>query len=124
MQHILYIAIGGAVGSVLRYLVSIGIHALLGRGFPYGTLTVNVLGSFAMGILYIVLVERLSESAELRALLLIGLLGAFTTFSAFSIETFNLLEGGEIMKAALNVLLSVIICLLAVWTGIILGRQL
>lgn len=124
MQHILYIAIGGAVGSVLRYLVSIGIHALLGRGFPYGTLTVNVLGSFAMGILYIILVERLSESAELRALLLIGLLGAFTTFSTFSIETFNLLEGGEIMKAALNVLLSVIICLFAVWAGIILGRQL
>ena len=124
MQHILYIAIGGAVGSVLRYLVSIGIHALLGRGFPYGTLTVNVIGSFAMGIVYVILLERLSESAELRALLLIGLLGAFTTFSAFSIETFNLLEGGEIMKAALNVLLSVIICLLAVWTGIILGRQL
>lgn len=124
MQHILYIAIGGAVGSVLRYLVSIGIHTLLGRSFPYGTLTVNVVGSFAMGILYIILIERLSDSVELRAVILIGLLGAFTTFSTFSIETFNLLESGEHLKAVLNVLLSVVICLLATWAGILIGRQL
>lgn len=124
MQQLIYIAIGGAVGSVLRYLVSIGTHALLGRGFPYGTLTVNIVGSFAMGLLYILLIERLSESVELRALLLIGLLGAFTTFSTFSIETYNLLESGELLKAALNVLLSVVICLFAAWAGIIIGRQL
>ena len=81
MKQILAIAIGGAAGAVLRYWTSTGIYALVGRTFPYGTLVVNVAGSLLMGFLYVLLVERLALSVEWRAALLIGVLGAFTTFS-------------------------------------------
>lgn len=123
MQQLAYIAAGGAVGAVLRYAVSNGVHAMLGRAFPYGTLTVNVLGSLAMGFLYIMLIERLSDNLHLRASLMIGFLGAFTTFSSFSMETLNLLENGEMIKAVMNVLISVVLCLVAAWVGVIIGRQ-
>lgn len=123
MQQILFIAAGGALGAVLRYGLSNGVHAVLGRGFPYGTLAVNVLGSLLIGFLYIVLLERYSASAEWRAIIIIGILGAFTTFSTFSIETYNLLENGELVKAMLNIFLSIVLCLLAAWLGVILGRQ-
>ena len=123
-NQLLMIAAGGAAGSLMRFLLSTGVHRLAGRDFPYGTLTVNVIGSLLIGILYIVLVERASLGAEWRALLLVGFLGAFTTFSTFSIETLNLLENGELIKAGANVLLSVVLCILAAWSGVIMGRQL
>lgn len=122
--QLLAVAVGGAVGSVLRYLMSTGVHAVAGRGFPYGTLAVNIIGCLVMGILFVLLVERLSGTTVWRAGLLIGLLGGFTTFSAFSIESFNLIEQGELMKAGLNVVASVLICLAATWLGVTLGRQL
>jgi CrcB protein len=118
------IAAGGAAGALLRYWTSVGVHSLLGRGFPYGTLTVNVLGSLLMGFLYIFLVERMTLGVEWRAALLIGLLGAFTTFSTFSLETLNLFEQGEQLKALINILLSVTLCLVSTWLGILAGRQL
>jgi CrcB protein len=124
LSQILFIAVGGAIGAVLRYLGSTAVYAWLGRGFPYGTLFVNVLGSLIMGVLAILLIERISTGPELRALLLIGLLGSFTTFSTFSIETLNLIEQGGLIKAGLNILLSVILCLAAAWVGTLLGRQL
>ncbi|MES9831134.1 MAG: fluoride efflux transporter CrcB [Candidatus Thiodiazotropha sp. DIVDIV] len=124
MYQLLAIASGGAAGAVFRFWVSSGVYSLLGRGFPFGTLAVNVLGSLVMGFLYVVFLERMVVSAELRAGLLIGFLGAFTTFSTFSIETLNLLEQAELMKAGLNVLLSVVACVLACWLGLVLGRQL
>jgi CrcB protein len=77
-----------------------------------------------MGFLFVLLVERFAESPVMRAGLLIGLLGGFTTFSSFSIETFNLLEQGELARAAINVIGSVVVCLCATWVGVILGRQL
>jgi CrcB protein len=120
---VLAIALGGAAGSVLRYATSLGVYGLLGRAFPYGTLVVNVVGCLAMGFLYVWLVERSAVSAELRAGLLIGVLGGFTTFSSFSIETLSLLEAGEHVRAALNVLASVVFCLLATWLGLVLARQ-
>ena len=114
---------GGALGSVLRFWMSGWISGILGRGFPYGTLMVNVSGSLLMGFLYVLLIDKFNASAEWRAFLLIGLLGGFTTFSSFSMETFNLLEAGEIFKALMNIVLSVAICLAATWLGVLLGRQ-
>ncbi len=124
MKALLFIATGGALGAVLRYGTALGVYALLGRGFPYGTLFINVVGSLLMGLLSIVMVERFNIGPEWRAAILVGVLGAFTTFSAFSMETLNLLEQGDVMRAMLNILLNVILCLLAVWLGVIIGRQL
>lgn len=124
MQQLLLIAFGGAIGAMLRYGVSNGVHMMLGRGFPYGTLTVNVVGSFFIGLLYILMIERIAQSVEWRAVLIIGFLGAFTTFSTFSLETITAIENGEISKAFLNILLNVTICLMATWVGILLARQL
>ncbi|MES9926112.1 MAG: fluoride efflux transporter CrcB [Candidatus Thiodiazotropha endolucinida] len=124
MNQLIAIASGGAVGALFRFWVSSGIYSLLGRGFPYGTLVVNVLGSLVMGFLYVLLLERTIVSPEMRGALLIGFLGAFTTFSTFSIETLNLLEQAELLKAGLNILVSVIACVLACWFGLVVGRQL
>jgi len=124
MNQLLAIAAGGAIGAVLRYWVSSATHALTGHGFPYGTLLVNVGGSLAMGFLYIWMLERMLAGSALRAFLLIGLLGAFTTFSTFSVETLNLMENGQLLKAATNVLLSVVLCLAAAAVGVGIARQL
>jgi len=124
MKVLVFIALGGAVGAILRYGASIGIYSLFGRGFPYGTLFVNVFGSLLMGVLTVMLLERLDIGAEWRAAVLVGLLGSFTTFSTFSIETLYLLEQGESMRAVVNMVLSVLLCLAAVWFGVLLGRQL
>jgi len=123
MTQVLAIAIGGASGALLRFWTSQGVHLLFGRSFPFGTLAVNVLGSLLMGVLYVFLLDRTQIAPEWRAALLIGLLGAFTTFSTFSIETLNLLEQGEQLKALLNIVLSVGLCLAATWLGIIIGRH-
>jgi CrcB protein len=124
MRQVLAIAAGGALGSLLRYWVSSGTHAVLGRGFPYGTLTVNVLGSLLMGFLYIWLLDRVVAGPVLRAFLLIGVLGGFTTFSSFSIESLNLIEAGQVMKALANILLSVTVCIVAAGLGVLIARQL
>ena len=121
-MQLIAIAAGGALGALLRFGVSTGVHTAFGRAFPYGTLTVNVFGSLVMGFLYILLLERVAEAVEWRAFLLIGLLGAFTTFSTFSVETLALVEAGELLKALLNIFLSVVLCLGAAWLGVVLGR--
>jgi len=123
VTQLAFIAAGGATGALMRYWLSNGVYALLGRGFPYGTLTVNVTGSLLMGFIYVFMIERMDVSVEWRAGLMIGLLGAFTTFSTFSIETLNLLESGEQLKAAMNILLSVTLCILGCWLGMVVGRN-
>ena len=116
------IAAGGAIGALFRYWVSSGVHNVAGRSFPYGTLTVNVLGSLLIGLLYVVFNERVELAPHWRALLMVGVLGAFTTFSTFSMETLELLEQRELFKALLNVLLNVVFCIFAAWIGVILTR--
>jgi CrcB protein len=124
VNQLVAIAAGGALGALLRFWVAGGVAAWLGRDFPYGTLIINVSGSLAMGVLYVLLLERFDVSPLWRGSLLVGLLGAFTTFSTFSIETVNLIEAGEGMKALANVLFSVILCIGATAAGLVIGRQL
>ena len=123
MQQLLAIAGGGALGALLRFGMSNSVYRLLGRDFPYGTMAVNVLGSLLMGFLFVLFVERMVVSAEWRSGLLIGLLGAFTTFSTFSFETLALFDAGASIKALVNIIASVVLCLVATWLGLILGRQ-
>ena len=123
MKALVLIAVGGAIGAVLRYGASMGVYSLLGRGFPYGTLFVNVAGSFLIGVLSVVMLERYDIAPEWRAAVLVGVLGSFTTYSTFSIETLILLEQGDVARAGANIVLSVLICLIAVWFGVSLGRQ-
>ncbi len=123
MTQVLAIAAGGAVGALMRFWASQWVYALLGRGFPYGTLFVNVVGSLLMGFLYTLLIDRIAIAPEWRGAILIGLLGAFTTFSTFSMETLNLIGFGEHFKALLNIVVSVVLCLGAAWLGLKLGRE-
>ena len=123
MKSLVFIAIGGALGAVLRYGASVSVYALLGRSFPYGTLFVNVSGSLLMGLLSVLMLERFNIGPEWRAAVLVGVLGSFTTFSTFSIETLNLLEQGDWVRAMSNIVLSVLVCLAAVWLGVLIGRQ-
>ncbi len=122
MNAILAVGAGGAVGSVLRYLLTGAVQRLAGAGFPAGTVVVNVLGSLTIGVLFVWLVER-GGSPGLRALLMVGLLGGFTTFSSFSLETVNLMMQASYGRAALNVLLSVALCIGGTMLGIALARQ-
>lgn len=117
------IMLGGALGALMRYVVSGLIMDKLGSDFPYGTLTVNVLGSFLMGFLAMFLVERMGLDPLLRLGIFVGFLGAFTTFSTFSMETMNLFEQGAQLKALVNMFVSVLFSVTAVWLGVMLGKS-
>ena len=118
------VALGGAVGAVGRFAVVNASFAILGRDFPWGVLIANVVGSFLLGLLGVLFVLKFDMPPEWRAALLIGCLGAFTTFSAFSLDTLLMIEGGHLARALANIVGNVLLCLLAVWLGVILARPL
>lgn len=125
MLDYLLIFVGCGVGGLFRHVVATNTYAFLGRSFPYGTLVVNVTGSFFMGLIAIVMLRRfIAISPQLSALLLVGFLGGYTTFSSFSMDTINLFNTGATFKALVNIGLSIGLCLLATWAGILLGKQL
>ncbi|HGY54665.1 MAG TPA: fluoride efflux transporter CrcB [Caldithrix abyssi] len=122
-MKLLLIGIGGFIGAVLRYLVSGWAHQLFGEQFPYGTLAVNVLGSFILGLFLYLGEYRLMIAPQYRQLAAIGILGAFTTFSTFSYETLALLQESLFRQAVLNVALNFGLGLLAVWGGMIAAKS-
>ncbi|WP_394174527.1 fluoride efflux transporter CrcB [Thalassotalea litorea] len=119
-QTYLFVAIGGACGASLRYFISQMVLIWLGKGFPFATLLVNITGSLVMGFLYGMIQQGIIEVVVYRTLIGIGFLGAFTTFSTFSLDTLLLMQQGEIIKAMLNVFLNVALCLLAAALGMYL----
>ena len=116
----LMVAIGGAFGASFRFFISQLILNWLGKGFPFATLMVNISGSFIMGLLYGLIEEGVIELSVARTLIGIGFLGAFTTFSTFSLDTLLLIQQGDIVKAIVNVLLNVLLCISAAGLGMFL----
>ena len=119
---LLLVALGGALGSVLRYKIDGWVQAGAGGAFPWGILVVNVTGCFVAGLLMTVLLERTSVPDEVRTGLLVGVLGGYTTFSTFSLQSLDLADAGLWGYVAVNVLASVAGALLAVWLGQQLAR--
>ena len=124
MEKYLFIGFGGFIGSVCRYGLSSFIYKSLGDRFPYGTLTVNFLGCFTIGLLMMLFEERWLVQPNIRLFLTVGILGGFTTFSTFSYETIEMFRGGNTSFGLLSVFGSVIVCLGATWAGSIAGKLL
>jgi fluoride exporter len=121
---VLYVFLGGGIGSVARYGLNLGLSKLHDHHFPWGIFTVNVLGSLAMGILVALFARKWPDSEHLRLALTTGLLGGFTTFSAFSYDVVALLEKGEAGTASIYALTSVILSVLACFAGLWVARVL
>jgi CrcB protein len=124
MIHLLLASAGGAIGAGLRYLVGSFLFRALGPSFPWATIFVNIVGSLAMGLLIGFLVRRTGTPNEVRIFLATGILGGFTTFSAFSLDAISLWERGEISAAAIYVLGSVVLSIFALFVGLMLVRSL
>lgn len=120
LASLLQVALGGAVGASLRYLAGVGAARLIGHGFPWATLFVNVLGSLAMGALVALLAQK--DATRFAPLLMTGLLGGFTTFSAFSLDAVTLYERGQIGAAASYVTASVVLSIAALFAGMALMK--
>lgn len=120
IQTLLFVALGGALGSALRYIVNITLPRLMGHGFPYATMTVNVVGSFLMGVLVVVLAMK--GGTRFAPFLMTGVLGGFTTFSAFSLDAATLWKAGEVTTAAGYVIGSVVLGLAALFAGMAFAR--
>ncbi len=122
MQQFVVVMAGGAIGAGFRHLVGMGTLRAFGSGFPYGTLAVNILGSFLMGILVSALLPRL-PGIEWRLFLATGILGGFTTFSSFSLDVAELWERGASASAAAYIAISVVVSIAAIFAGLALGRM-
>jgi len=123
MLELLGIAIGGAAGAVSRFGLTQWANSVFGVAYPYSTLIINILGSFAIGLLFILLLERSLLAPVWRSALMVGFLGAFTTFSAFSLQALGLFEEGRFIAALSYICGSVILCILAVAAGMCIARQ-
>lgn len=122
MQKTILIAVAGLVGTLLRYWLSGYVAKQQGETFPWGTMAVNLIGCLLTGVVFFVTEERLLVSHTVRTVILIGLLGGFTTFSSYGLQTFTLLRDGEFGLAVLNVVMSNTLGLFMVWLGYALGR--
>ena len=122
LTQLLIVGFGGAAGAIGRYLSVAAITNIAGSRFPWGTITVNIVGSFLLGLAYVLVAERLHAESHMRPLLMVGFLGAFTTFSTFSLEAFSLLDRGSFLAAGAYILMSVILCLLATGSAVYLAR--
>lgn len=123
MRQLMAIAAGGAIGACLRWLLAGAVQRTVGGSFPWGTFVVNALGSFLLGFLFVYLIERSSAGELVRLALTVGLLGAFTTFSTYSLESLRLLQDGAYGLALGNMLGQVLVCLLLTWVGVYLARM-
>jgi len=121
-MHWIAVAIGGALGALARYGISTWVFAISSHKFAYATLAVNVLGSFLMGILFVLVIEKAALPAEMRSLLMVGFLGAFTTFSTFSLDALGLWQNGHLFMALIYILATVILCLIAISSSVWLTR--
>jgi fluoride exporter len=124
MQHVLLVAAGGAIGSVLRYLVAVLALTWLGPAFPWGTLAVNLVGSFLIGVVQALAIEGLVLGEDARLFLSTGVMGGLTTYSAFSYESVRLLETGAWTSAGLNIALTTVACLALCVLGLTTARLL
>ena len=124
MKLLIFIALGGAGGALARHWLSTLVHSGAGSHFPFGTLSVNVLGSLGIGVMYVLIVERAVIHPDWRGVVIVGFLGAFTTFSTYSLETIALMENGQPGLALGYALLSVALCVAAVWVSMSATRLL
>ena len=124
MQRTIFIGFAGLAGTLARYWLSGFVARQYGETFPWGTLAVNLIGSFLAGAMYYVADERFLISPTLRTIILIGFLGGFTTFSSYGLQTFTLLRDGEIGLATLNIAVSNVLGLLLVWAGYVAAKAL
>lgn len=123
MERALLVMLGGGIGALLRYAMSLGAARWLGTEFPYGTLLVNVSGAFAVGLVHELATEPLMVPDNLRLFLATGMLGGFTTYSAFSYESARLMESGLWSQAWINIVLTTVICLGVCFLGMGVGRM-
>jgi CrcB protein len=120
-QMIFAVALGGAIGAVGRFLIGSFVQRSLGASFPFGTLSVNILGSFIIGFLFLYFEQTLAPTQ--KALLVTGVMGALTTFSTFSLETLLMLQGGLYQKAVINILLNIILSIGATLLGVLIFKK-
>lgn len=125
MREIVLVFLGAGFGGVSRFVLGSLVYSYTGRNFPWGTLAINLTGSFIMGFLFVIFAQKFTNLAPyLIALVLVGVLGGYTTFSSFSIETLRLFQDGKIMYAIMNVLVSTIGGILLAWLGYALATKL
>jgi fluoride exporter len=122
MGRLLFVGLGGFVGTVFRYWLSGVVARRYGETFPLGTLVVNAIGCFVIGFLFYFFYDRALTTPTARTVVLIGLIGGFTTFSSYGLQTFTLVRDGELFLALVNVVASNVVCLVLVWLGYSLAK--